>query len=65
MRYNRFSFDGFQIEIGSIPIQNVVLVGNKFWVNINGVWKETITWVNVNGVWKQATPFYKIGGQWR
>ena len=37
----------------------------KFWVKIDGVWKQAVAYVKIAGTWKTATPYVNIAGVWK
>lgn len=39
--------------------------GNKTWVKVGGLWRQSILWIKISGVWRQSTPKIKIAGTWR
>jgi hypothetical protein len=46
------------------PLIPVAAPTTKFWININGTWKESTLKVNVNGTWKTASIKVNSSGTW-
>lgn len=50
---------------GVAQLSQVAALVNRFWKNISGVWKVTVSDINISNVYKNATPRINISNLWK